>query len=144
MIQGEELSAVTAPVVNASDHSKRWSWCYSYFVWLHDESCLVLSVRVALWSPYFGKRGLVFVLLVVFFFFILHALIFVLFLFLLVSGCYRGFYSCLAFWSPLPWRESLSMCLSCICLFILLSFSLPLGVMGWLQLVTVALPGLSY
>ena len=53
---------------------RRWSWCWSYFVWLrglnyvafHVESCLALSSRIfsallALWSPRLGKRELVYV-----------------------------------------------------------------------------------
>ena len=56
--QGEDLS--TVKVLYASRQFmlpnvlRRWSWCYSYFVWLcgfyygvfHVESCLVLCSRV--------------------------------------------------------------------------------------------------
>ena len=78
---------------------RRWSWFYSYFVWLCDyyygafrvESCLALFSRVFCFSPFSivitslgeERAGLCASYICLF---ILHALIFVLLLFLLVSG----------------------------------------------------------
>ena len=92
---------------------RRWSWCYSYFVWLCSFYhfliiaylftllrgrfmlslallvVLVFSVLLALGSPHLGKRELVYVLLVHLFVY-LHTLVFVPFLFLFMSEVGRG------------------------------------------------------